>query len=318
MFDKNRSSTVGYFWEVCKKKLLTARFNDDRYYYFLYSHKNRLFYHSPYLGNPGDLLICRATAAILSDIGIITTEKPEDAEIILYPGGCPTMWPTVLAQIEESLKKYTHAKLVIGPATFEFGYTDWDKKFKDYGCRISGLFARDPKSYINLENANLSSNIQTGLSHDPSLYLLDSSWMEEQRKNCSQEYILTVFRRDHEARPGIEERCIKPLKPILPDKISKKLTRWSQKQSKQRKIRTAHKLSNNKLILRDEDVWRMDFDNYVETIRRAKEVHTDRLHVMILGAMLGKKIYGYPTSYGKLNNVYEHSLKGWADVEFVS
>ncbi len=258
-----------------------------------------------------------ATAAILSDIGIITTEKPEDAEIILYPGGCPTMWPTVLTKIEESLKKYTQAKLVIGPATFVFGYTDWDKKFKYFGSQILGLFAREPKSYANLENANLPSNIQIGLSHDPSLYLLDSSWMKEQRKNCSQEYILTAFRRDHEANSGIEEKCIKPLKPILSDKLFKKLTRWARKQSKRRNIRMAHKLSNNDLPFRNEDVWRMPFDGYVETIRRAKEVHTDRLHVMILGAMLGKKIYGYPTSYGKLNNVYEHSLKGWADVKFV-
>jgi exopolysaccharide biosynthesis predicted pyruvyltransferase EpsI len=303
--------------EVCKKKPLTARFNDDRYYHFLYSHKNRLFYQSPYLGNPGDLLICRATAAILSDIGIITTEKPEDAEIILYPGGCPTMWPAVLTKIEESLKKYTHATLVIGPATFEFGYTDWDKKFKNSGCRISGLFARDPQSYANLENANLPSNIQTGLSHDPSLYLLNSSWMEEQRKNCSQEYILTAFRRDHETWPGIEQRCIKPLKIILPEKMFGKMTRWCQKRSKRRKILTAHELSNNKLPFRDEEIWRMNFDDYVETIRRAKEVHTDRLHVMILGAMLGKKIYGYPTLYGKLENIYEHSLKDWADVTFV-
>jgi len=295
---------------------LTVSFNNDSYHLFLRSHKNKLFYRSPYPGNPGDLLICRATAAMLSDIGITTTENPQEAEIILYPGGCPTMWPTAMVHIEESLKKYTRAKLVIGPATFEFGYTGWDKNFKEFGPQISGLFARDPQSYVNLKNANLPSNIQTGLSHDPSLYLLNSSWMEEQRKNCSQEYILAAFRRDHESSPGAEERCIKPLKAILPEKMFAKMTRWCKKRSKRRKILVAQKLSNDKLPFRDEDIWRMAFDDYVETIRRAKEIHTDRLHVMILGAMLGKRIYGYPTSYGKLNNIYEHSLKGWADVTF--
>jgi exopolysaccharide biosynthesis predicted pyruvyltransferase EpsI len=217
----------------------------------------------------------------------------------------------------ETLKKYTRAKLVIGPATFEFGYTDWDKSFKEFSPQISGLFARDPQSYINLERANLPSEIQIGLSHDPALYLANSSWIEEQRKNCSQEYILTVFRLDHETVPGIEEKIIKPLGTILPEKIFKKLTKWSRKRSKQRKIRNAHKLSDNKPPFRNEDIYRMSFDDYVETIRRAKEVHTDRLHVMLLGAMLGKKIYAYPTSFGKLDNVYEYSLKGWADVNFV-
>jgi exopolysaccharide biosynthesis predicted pyruvyltransferase EpsI len=297
---------------------LTVCFNDDRYYHFLYSHKNKLFYRSPYPGNPGDLLICKATAAILSDIGIVTTENLQDAEIILYPGGCPTMWPKVMDHIEESLKNNTQAKLVIGPATFEFGYTEWEKIFKNYSGRISGLFARDPQSYTNLKNANLPSNIQTGLSHDPSLYLLHSSWIEEQRKNCSQEYILMAFRRDHEASPDTVERCIKPLKAFLPVKMFEKITRWCKKRSKQRKIRAAQKLSNDNLPFRDENIWRMAFEDYVETLKRAKEVHTDRLHVMILGAMQGKKIYGYPTSYGKLNNIYEHSLKGWADVKFVS
>jgi exopolysaccharide biosynthesis predicted pyruvyltransferase EpsI len=300
------------------KKFLNIFLDNDRYTRFLYSSKDKLFHISPYEGNPGDALICKATAAMLSDIGITITRQPKEAEIILYPGGCPTMWPVVMAQIEDSLRKHTQAMLVIGPATFEFGFTDWDKIFKNPVCRISGLFTRDRRSFANLENANLPSGIQKGLSHDPSLYLLNSPWVEEQKKNCSQEYILTAFRRDHEASPGIEERSIKKLKKILPEKIFRKLTRWCRKRSRRRKILTAHKLSDSKLPFRDEEIWRMDFEGYVETIRRAKEIHTDRLHVMILGAMLGKKIYAYPTLYGKLDNVYEHSLKSWADVTLVT
>ena len=55
---------------------------------------------------------------------------------------------------------------------------------------------------------------------------------------------------------------------------------------------------------------------FYDIIRQAKEVHTDRLHVMLMAAMLGKRVIAYATSYGKLESVYERSLAGWADVTF--
>jgi exopolysaccharide biosynthesis predicted pyruvyltransferase EpsI len=60
------------------------------------------------------------------------------------------------------------------------------------------------------------------------------------------------------------------------------------------------------------------FEYFVEVIRSAAEVHTDRLHCMLLAAMLGKRVFAYSTAYGKLEAVYEHSVKEWAHVEFVS
>lgn len=55
---------------------------------------------------------------------------------------------------------------------------------------------------------------------------------------------------------------------------------------------------------------------FFEILRGAKEVHTDRLHCM-LAAMLEKPVFAYPTTFKKLESVYEHSLKDWAQVEFV-
>jgi exopolysaccharide biosynthesis predicted pyruvyltransferase EpsI len=56
----------------------------------------------------------------------------------------------------------------------------------------------------------------------------------------------------------------------------------------------------------------------MEIVRSAAEVHTDRLHCMLLAAMLGKPTFAYPTAYGKLEAVYAHSVKHWAHVEFVT
>ena len=55
----------------------------------------------------------------------------------------------------------------------------------------------------------------------------------------------------------------------------------------------------------------------MEVIRGARNVHTDRLHVMLIAVMLGKKVYAYPTSHGKLEGVQRHSLGGWANVELI-
>jgi len=45
-------------------------------------------------------------------------------------------------------------------------------------------------------------------------------------------------------------------------------------------------------------------------VRRSKEVHTDRLHAMLVSVMLGKPVFAYETLDQKLEAVYEHSLRG--------
>jgi exopolysaccharide biosynthesis predicted pyruvyltransferase EpsI len=67
-----------------------------------------------------------------------------------------------------------------------------------------------------------------------------------------------------------------------------------------------------------DDVSGQRFEIFVETVRAARVVHTDRLHVMLLAALLGKRVFAYPTSHAKLEGVYRHSLAAWADVTFVA
>jgi len=263
-------------------------------------------------------LIRKGTIKLLSDMEINTTDAPEKADVILYPGGCPTMWPVVMNEISETMEKFDKSELIIGPATFQFGYTDWVGLFNCFAPRIAGLFARDNRSFVNLQAAKFGNNIKTGISHDPSLYLRNSQWLEEQKKAAKNEYVLTAFRRDHEMKPGPEEKLLKHFQSVLPEKTFKKLTHWVRKRAKKRKIQTAEKLADSKVPVKDVDAWALDFDGYLETIRHAKEIHTDCLHVMIFGAMLGKPVFAYETSHGKLEGVYEQSLKSWANVTFVS
>jgi len=54
----------------------------------------------------------------------------------------------------------------------------------------------------------------------------------------------------------------------------------------------------------------------VSTIVNTRRVHTDRLHVAILGSIVGKETTLYGNRYHKNHGVYRYSLKG--KVSFVS
>ena len=43
---------------------------------------------------------------------------------------------------------------------------------------------------------------------------------------------------------------------------------------------------------------------------RYDEIRTNRLHVAIAGALLGKRVFMHDNSYGKNRAVWEHSLAG--------
>jgi len=48
---------------------------------------------------------------------------------------------------------------------------------------------------------------------------------------------------------------------------------------------------------------------FLRYLNKYEVIHTNRLHISIGGAMLGKKVYLYPNSYFKNQAIYEYSLK---------
>lgn len=81
--------------------------------------------------------------------------------------------------------------------------------------------------------------------------------------------------------------------------------------------------SMNKNIPEDNDDiskngWaRMPLDDFLNKIRNVYSVNTDRLHVAITSALLGKNVKFYSNSYFKNKAVYEYSLKKFSNVFFV-
>jgi exopolysaccharide biosynthesis predicted pyruvyltransferase EpsI len=291
--------------------------NSDPYFKFLAGQRGKTFHLYPYVGNSGDSLIRMGTVRLLTDLGIASTLDPRKADVILWPGGNPTMWYDNVEGWRKVLQKYDHAKLVVGPATFQPSKYDWAGVLRHYAPRVTALYARDLASYHNLTSASLPGSIALGLGHDPALYLRGSDWVERHRAAATEDYILAAFRDDHEGCVG-PRWCPALLPALLPRRLRRYLERRACYHSQKMKILSVMKYADSRRAVKASDISHFDFDSFVDAVCHATEVHTDRLHTMLLAVLFDKRVFAYSTSYGKLEAVYSHSLKDWARVEFVS
>lgn len=295
-----------------------ARVGADAYLDFLRERARRVFHVHAYPGNAGDSLIRLGTQQMLADLRIRTTGDPAAADVILVPGGNPTLWPDIGAQRWQALwSRYRHAEFVVGPAGFRDGYSDWVRIVNEPGSTVTGLFARDPEGLRCLQAGRLRAGITYGLAYDAALYLRSSEWLAAHKRAASEEFDLAVFRNDRETNLPYPQAW-RVLSSIVPGRFHRGLIRALTWPVRRRKTRIAGAgRAGTALPLICRDVAREPLERFVATVRAARTVHTDRLHTMLLSAMLGKKVFAYPTSHSKLEGVYEYALKGWADVTFV-
>lgn len=290
---------------------------DDPYFEFLRARASKVFYRLPYPGNAGDSLIQLATRTILEDFGIRTTVDPRHAEVILVPGGNPGGWPEIGIERWRTLwARYPQAEFIVGPAGLRADSPGWSDIVNTEGKPVSALFARDPASYEALRAAGLRPQISVVLSHDPALYLRQSQWLREHRAAATEEYILAAFRDDREAADECESLLGIP-RHLVPGRVYNWYSKRRATQVRDRRLAHASVNTTRSVPLLKQDVSRQRLELFVETIRAAREVHTDRLHVALLAAMLGKKVHAYQAARDKLERVYRHSLAGWADVNLV-
>lgn len=288
--------------------------SQDPYNCFLLSRRDKIFYCQSYPGNAGDALIYEGTKLLLTRLGLATTDKPTDADVILIPGGNPSMWPSSGARFWQSLwGRFPQAEFVVGPAGFNPNYPEWKSAISEDGIQVTGLFAREPFSYTTLLAAGLPDHIELGLSHDPALNLRDSEWLAQQRRDAGTGYALLSFRDDHEGNVyGVP--LLEQLRSWIPGRIFKRVSRTLAAVTRRQKIRRAKNIVDSEVEILVRDASREGLETCSRLVRQASEVHTDRLHIMLFAAMLGKPVVGYPTSHQKLETVYEHSLKDWTQV----
>lgn len=289
----------------------------DGFVELLKSKKGLRVYLKPYAGNSGDELIWMGNEVLVQRLGLNRVVNPNKAQVIVWPGGNPTMWENNLNGWKECWTRWPKAEFIVAPATFQDSPFNWRQMLNEASAPIAGIFARDAQSLKNLQKPGLTSTIPIGWGHDPALQLRDTDWMAQHREAGSSDYVLASFRGDHEA--ASEKRGLSHyILSLMPSPVQRKIRFLRYKAVCKRRLETVKKLSGSSQPVLECDASTLDFQLFVECIRAASSVHTDRLHCMILAAMLDKPIFAYPTAYGKIEAVYEASLKPWARVNFVT
>ncbi len=208
------------------------------------------------------------------DAGFKLLDVPDDVELVLFDGGgyMNDVWygPTLL----KAVIKQTKAPIAVAPQSYLFNRTRLAECFMD--GREATLFCRERCSYHHLKGQGLPPNVQLKLSPELALYLTAED-LAEFITSMEERYQLIAMRRDRESSVtgslirGLEQKCDNPVS---------------------RDVSMEGSLSD-----------------FVSWVANAETVYTDRLHVAIASAILGKDVSLYGNRYHKNRGVWEYSLR---------
>ncbi|NCC22228.1 MAG: hypothetical protein EOM26_07165 [Alphaproteobacteria bacterium] len=267
--------------------------------------------------NIGDQLIDWGTETFLASHGLKTSLRlsvrdyrrdmhlirPED--VILFQGGgnMNELWPVHEALRQDILKAFPKNKIVLFPQTIFFRDEEKGKTilraYEEHGNCV--LYARDRAS---LDFVTRTVSVPCKLSPD----MAHALWQAEGGLKPAQggSGTLHFMRRDAEAPDGQQapdgsvdwDDLIPPA-----DKLAAKYIFAAIKRCPPRAARLP-------LVHLWEARKRAVIRRCVRTFSGYGEIHTNRLHAVILGCLLGKKVSYHDNSYGKLSGYADCWLRG--------
>lgn len=299
------------------------------------------------LGNNGDELLGRVFFRVLRELGITLVRRPSEADVLLVrPGGAlldrylaPTMLARRLAQLPDR-------PLIIFPHSSWFEREDPATMFA--GRRSPTLWiSREQRSYDHLRTAWGESlaraNVTLALEHDVAVsghaYVPEILRSAAGRSGGGHHGLLLVARMGVEAGRMDQERSINRgtwLRRLaanglrrLPHPalafIRQRTTRQRQLAANERMLTAATTRLGADTLPTIMSPWCFDisdptlasFARYARAIIGATAVVTDRLHVAVPAAILGKPTFFVEAGYHKASGVYEYSLRDCAAVTFL-
>ncbi|WP_146237568.1 polysaccharide pyruvyl transferase family protein [Georgenia satyanarayanai] len=303
------------------------------------------------LGNNGDALLHEVFYSILAQLDIRVVEEPLQADIVAVPPNGALLdtyeFPRLVA---ERIAGLEHLPLYIFPSSAYFTVADPAELFHERSARTV-WFMREANSLEHLTTkwgGSLSrANVELVLDHD-----VVASAGEELTGYfpiaSGKSYLLVAARADREASTTALASSSTSPAASLPHRIAKAAWRalpanrlgtavarrarassssvqaarlldrvpeatWSELGLEQRTLSSLRRLSldvsSPKLAT---------YDEYKEIIAGAAAVVSDRLHVALPSALLGKPTVMLEAGYHKLGGVYERSLAHLPNVRYVS
>ena len=213
------------------------------------------------------------------------TIRNSSASVILLRGGAylNDVWKEyhILVNANYVIRNKPDSTLVIAPQSYLFTTTKFPEFFMDIRQEVH-LFCRERYSYDKCCGMCFPENVHIYLSPDTALYLTKEDF-DLQKSEHESDYLLIAPRKDRESA-----------------------VTWNL---------GARDLRKKTLV---GDVMEVrDFRSFLDLVWNASEIHTDRLHVAILSAILGKETRLYPNIYYKNKGVYEFSLCTFPNVKFI-
>lgn len=299
-----------------------------------------------FAGNNGDRLIEMGSRLALARAGVGTTASPRDAAaIVLNGGGGITPWHRGADWLVRLATSNPDIPLVVLPSTFRF--VDPAPIVDALAGRRAPtvLFAREEASSAHLLDCGFERVAHVGLDHDMALGLRHSDFIGGLRSVAVNEHLLIVERTDVEGFTGLSDRWsfLEREQPrLVRQSVPAPLRRlvWSALAAG-RRLAFQRGLIGSRMtpFVRDmrarilvdwpdfvalpviaADISQASlcsFESFCRLISRPAAVATNRLHVAVLAAMLGKPTYLVARADSKARAVYEYSLAAIANVSFV-
>lgn len=273
----------------------------------------------PVHDNIGDLLIWQGAQTFfrrngkkflgqysISNIGSRAQHHLDKCTTICFHGGgnFGDLWPWFHKLREDLIQKYPHKRIVILPQSVHFS----DKQELDKSCDILKrhpdlhIFLRDKNSLLILQEKGIP-NLQ--LCPD----MAHALWGILSAPNPTQTSPLYLLRRDKEESALPAEISIQKSRSVDWDNL---LTGWVQQAYKfGRRINEIDGWRNN--IMPAYTVWntvsKLLISRAVDLFAPHETIITNRLHAMILAALLQRKSVVFDNSYGKISSYADLWMK---------
>lgn len=215
---------------------------------------------------------------------------PSDVVLIHGGGNVNDLYGFGIRLLKKIIQHSLNRVIIVGPQTYWFKWTHFPELFLKARQEVH-LFCRERYSYNLLRSLSFPENVHVYLSHDTAFYLSKKDF--QARRGA---YDLICFRTD--ARESLLFQKTKNSDVL--QKIGPRDLRKSQMRVF---VGDVQSLPN--------------FREFLELIEGSTKVCTDRLHVAILAAILGKDTTLYSDPYQKNKGVYEYGLSCYPNVKFV-
>jgi exopolysaccharide biosynthesis predicted pyruvyltransferase EpsI len=261
---------------------------------FFCEHRNKSVFYIPNPGKAGDSLIATATYELLQyyHVNYVIPSSPYqlDNALVLYGGGGN------LVRFYSDAKKLLAALLKRNNTVVILPHTIRDNASLLHSLPPSCLiFCRDPQSYIHV--LSNTSQCRVSLAHDLALFFDPKELLaKDSIRNEMTPRFARILKEAGIFIQDIDNKAVQCLRvdrertivPVGPNYDLAKMFALGVTPD-----------------LAERSAWML-----LEFVRLAGRVITNRLHVGIAGAILGKEVSLYDNNYGKVSSVYEHSLRG--------